>query len=382
MKVGFFVSEVAMEAGAEGNVSAHVQIPLYSMELLRDAGHSVQLITTESAPGSVLPSCMPSGIPVHEVVDARHKHRGQTRVQPRKLIAELQQIRQILEREQYDIVHFHGSCKLPDLAALVGLTGVKTCFVATVNDIEVLTRFWRVRRFWWKRISLFITSTGFVRDQLRAHGIRAEVIKHGTVRNLTAELTAPARTPHRVLYWRDASTANGADICLSAFCDLAPRFPHISFDVAVRNDHWEDWTPRLQALAAEHPNVHVHLFPYIDGIRLEQLLAESICVLLPFRVLSYHPQLSVLESIQLGKTVVTTAVTSNLELADAGRNALLVAVGDVGATIAAVEKVLENPDWAEQFGRNAAERSRAVWNWDRYVSEISSKYAEAAARRS
>ena len=118
MKVGFFVSEVAMEAGAEGNVSAHVQIPLYSMELLRDAGHSVQLITTESAPGSVLPSCMPSGIPVHEVVDARHKHRGQTRVQPRKLIAELQQIRQILEREQYDIVHFHGSCKLPDLAAL------------------------------------------------------------------------------------------------------------------------------------------------------------------------------------------------------------------------------------------------------------------------
>jgi glycosyltransferase involved in cell wall biosynthesis len=383
MKIGFFVTEVAVAKGSENNVSAHAQIPLYSMKLLRDAGHSIQLITTEIPRGYVLPSCMPSGIPVHEVVDARRKHRGRSRVRPIKLIAQLRQIRNIVGRERYDVLHFHGSCKLPDLAVLVGFTGVKTAFVATINDAQLPTRFWFVRRHLWKRISSFITSTEFMRDRLRSRGIRADVIRHGAVRNLKAELAAPlGHKLHRVLYWRDASMTNGIDICLAAFRELAPKLPHVSFDIAVRNDHWEDWTPKLEELADQYPNVNVHVFPYTNGISLAQLLAESICVLLPFRNLSYHPQLSVLESIQFGTTVITSALASNMELADAGRNALLVPVGDVGATITAIEKVLMNSNWADQFARHASEKARAVWNWDSYVSQITHKYVEAAARSS
>jgi glycosyltransferase involved in cell wall biosynthesis len=368
--------------GSGNNVSAHVQIPLHSMKLLRDAGHSVQLITTEIARGEVLPSCMPSGIPVHEVVDARRKHTGQSRVRPIKLIAQLRQIRNIVERERYDVLHFHGSCKLPDLAVLVGFTGVKTPFVATVNDAELPNHFWFIRRHLWKRISVFITSTEFVRDQLHSRGIRADVIRHGAVRNLRAELAAPvAHKPHRVLFWRDPSMTNGADICLAAFRELAPKFPHVSFDAAVRNDHWEDWTPKLKELADQHPNVNVHVFPYTNGTTLAQLLTESICVLLPFRDLSYHPQLSVLESIEFGTTVITSALASNVELADAGRNALLVPVGDVGATITSIEEVLKNSNWANQFARRASENARAVWNWDSYVSQITHRYLDATDRR-
>jgi glycosyltransferase involved in cell wall biosynthesis len=381
VKIGFFVSEASVRRGFESNASAHVQIPLHSMKLLRDAGHELQLITTETGPNEILPRCMPAGIPVHQVVDARRKHNGRSRVRPLKLLRKLWQIRAIIRRERFDIVHFHGSCKLPELAAVVSFLGVSTCFVATVNDADLPARFWSLRRYLWKRIPMFLTSTEFVRDQLRARGIHAQLIKHGTVRDLKAELGSPSlRQPHRVLFWRDPSFTNGADICLAAFSELAPKFPDISFDAAVRDDHWEDWTPRLKELAAQRPNVHVHIFPYTGGISLAQLLAESICVLLPFRVLSYHPQLSVLESIQYGTAVVTSALDSNVDLADAGRNALLVPVGDVAATIAAIERILKNPDWALEFGRRSAANARAVWNWDRYVTQLIAQYSAAGAQ--
>jgi len=382
VKIGFFVTDVAAEKGSENSASAHVQIPVHSMKLLRDAGHSVQLITTKIARGEGLPNCIPATVPLHEVADARRKYSGKSRVRPIKLIAQVRQIRRIVERERYDVLHFHGSCRLADLAALVASPDVKTSFVATINDSTLPMHFWSLRRRWWKRISVLTTSTEFMRDVLRSRGIHADVIRHGPVRDLKAELAAPvADKPHRVLYWRDASMANGADVCLAAFRELAPKFPHISFDAAVRNNHWADWTPKLKELAAQHPNINVHTFPYDSGIDLARLLAESLCVLLPFRALSYHPQLSVLESIQHGVPVITSAVGSNAELSDAGRNALLVPEGDVLATIQTIEAVLNNADRASQFARRASESSRAMWNWYSYVAQITQKYIEAAGYR-
>ncbi|HZP87842.1 MAG TPA: glycosyltransferase family 4 protein [Burkholderiales bacterium] len=350
------------------------------MKLLRDAGHSVQLITTEMEPGEVLPACMPSGVPVHEVIDARRKLRGRSRVEPLKLVQQVWQIRRIVLRERYDVLHFHGSCNLPNLASLVSCAGVKTPFVATVNDSELPRRWWPLRRLLWRRVSAFITSTEFVRDLLRLRGVSAEVIKHGIVRNIDAELSTPvSRTRYRVLFWRDPSLNNGVDVCLAAFDALASRYPEVSFDAAVRNDHWEDWTPKFKELAKRHPNVNVHVFPYTGGVSLAQLLAESICVVLPFRKLSYHPQLSVLESIQLGIPVIVSALESNVELSGAGRNALLVPVGNVEATVAAIEKVLSNGPWASRFATEASERSRAVWNWQGYLSQLEQTYTHAVA---
>jgi glycosyltransferase involved in cell wall biosynthesis len=380
MKIGFYVAEVSVPVGYEDLTSAHVQVPLHCLKLLRDAGHGVGLITTAFAPGEVLPGCMPAGVAVHQVVDPRRKHNGGSRLRPLALFTQLRQIKRIVERERYDVLHFHGFRNAPDLAALAGLMGAKVPFVATVNDADLPPRFWFVRRRLWQRISAFVTSTEFVADRLRACGIRANVVKHGAVRKIKAELVSPgAQAPQRVLFWRDPSLANGIDICLAAFSELAPRFPQINFDVAVRR-HWEDWLPALQQLAHKYRNVGVHVFPYADGITLAQLLAESICVVLPFRTLSYHPQLTVLESIEFGTTVITTALGSNVELAHGGRQAMLVPVGDAGATVAAIEKVLRDPIQAQAFAREAAHSVRAAWNWDSYVMQMEQKYQAAAGQ--
>jgi glycosyltransferase involved in cell wall biosynthesis len=380
MKIAFYVADVSVSAGHEDVASAHVKVPLHCLQLLRDAGHTVHLITTETHEGERLPRFMPAGVAIHQVTDLQQRGRDgvAARLRPLSALAHLRQIRRIVARERYDVVHFHGFRNTPDVAALVGLWGTKTPFIATVNDSDLPARFWFVRRHLWKRIAAFVTSTEFVRDRLRLRGIRADVVKHGAVRNIETELGAhPApQGTRRVLFWRDPSLANGIDVCLAAYRELAPRFPHINFDVAVRK-HREDWSAALEALAAAHPNVGVHKYPYAEGTTLAQLLAESVCVLLPFRTLSYHPQLAVLESIQFGRTVITTALGSNMELADGGRHAIIVPVGDVAATVAAIEAVLRDPSQANEFARDAAQSARTAWNWDNYVAQMEHTYRRA-----
>jgi glycosyltransferase involved in cell wall biosynthesis len=379
MKIGFYVADVSIPTGYDDAASAHVKIPLHCLKLLRDAGHTVDLITTEFMQGERLPRFIPVDVAVHQVVNPRRrKLNGAPRMRPLGLIAHLWQIGRVIARERYDVVHFHGFGNTPDLAALVELLGAKVPFVATVNDLDLPLPFWFARRHLWKRMSAVVTSTEFVQDRLRTCGVRADVIRHGAVRDIAAECTAraAAQPQHRVVFWRDPSFANGIDVCLAAFRELAPRFPRINFDVAVRK-HREDWMSELKALAAAHPNIGVHVFPYAAGTTLAQLLGESICVLLPFRTLSYHPQLSVLESIQLGRAVVTTAQGSNAELADGGRRAMLVPAGDVSATVAAIETLVRDPAKANEFAKQAAQSVRAAWNWDNYVVQMEHTYRRA-----
>ena len=71
MKVAYFAKEVSVQPGFEHVLSAHVQIALHSMNLIRGAGHSVELITTEFGDGDVLPAMLPFDIPIHRVPSTR-----------------------------------------------------------------------------------------------------------------------------------------------------------------------------------------------------------------------------------------------------------------------------------------------------------------------
>ena len=45
MKIAFYVQRVASAPGFRNNISAHVQLPVKTMLLLRERGHDVELIT-------------------------------------------------------------------------------------------------------------------------------------------------------------------------------------------------------------------------------------------------------------------------------------------------------------------------------------------------
>ncbi len=379
-RIGIFVTDVGCSPGFEDVVSGHVQLPMHTIKLLQEAGHIVHLITNRIIEGSVPPNCLPEGVPIHQVTEPRVRggdyimHVGPRRgFHILRLVRLVMQLRRIIKEEQYDIVHFFGANRLAHLAGFMALLDRNVPLVFTFNVGRFPERFWVLTRHLWKRISLVITSTEFIKNNCREYGIEARVLRHGIVRDLALKDRSEAhRRKRRVLFWRDPSVENGADVCVRIFEELAPRYPEISFDFAIR-PHWDRVTG-IDRLAQNYDNVHVYEFPYENGISLPQLLDESICVLLPFRELSINPQFAILETMFAGKPAVTTTIESNSELIESGRNGVLVPVGDVNATVQAVEELLTDPQKALSIGKRAAEDIRLSWSWDNYATRLIVEY--------
>jgi alpha-maltose-1-phosphate synthase len=182
----------------------------------------------------------------------------------------------------------------------------------------------------------------------------------------------------RVLFWRSPAPGNGADVCVRVFDELAPEFPDIRFTMAVRPSPRE--VPGIDELAARHGNVDVYRFPYPPGVDLARLVAESVCVLLPFRRLSIHPQLAIVESMATSAAVVATDLESIPEVITDGETGWLVPVEDAAATARAVRRLLEDPRAAIDMGRRAGEDVVRKWNWSGYGEAVERIY-EGVTRR-
>lgn len=387
LKIGYFVTDLGTKPGYEDVVSAHVQIPLHSIKLLTEAGHSVQLIANELDDGLTFPAYMPRGITVHQVTDGRttvsegYKTWPPPNWPPPKgshpldFVKQLRQIRRIVETEQYDLLHLFGGNRMGFTAGLLSLFGVKVPLILTHSWGNFPGPYWFLTRFLWRRLSLLVTSTEYVGRTFSDYEMSTKVIKHGIVKNLGVNArSAKSWHRNRVLFWRDASLGDGIDVCLAVYDALADRFPAISFDIAVRPQRTV--VRGIKELSEKHKNVNVYEFPYRDGLSLSTLLRESICVLMPFRRLSINPQFAVLESLFAGAAVITTYCESNSELITSGEDGLLVPVGDIGATIKAVEDLLNNPKRARTIGDKAACNMRRKYTWDNYAEELITSYNE------
>ncbi|HNP95391.1 MAG TPA: glycosyltransferase family 4 protein [Cyclobacteriaceae bacterium] len=380
IKIGFVVSQVANTLGFENVVSGHVQLPLHTMKLLKEDGNEVQLLTTEFNEGQTLPRFLPSGVKVHQITHGYRSVRGENNqggptpgLHVLKILKQLQQIKGIVRKEGFDILHFFGGYRLAYLAASIRFIGIKIPKVFTISIDPFPDPRWPASRFFWKQFRAILTTTEYMATKGRSKGLPVSVIKHGVVRDIQAELEGQVVSPpHRVLFWRDPSLGNGADVCLKVYQALAPRYPDVSFDFAVR-PYWKPVTG-LMEIVNEYPNVHVFQFPYSNGMSLSKLLAESICVLLPFRGLSVNPQFSVLESMQAGCAVITTGIDSNVELIQSGENGFLVSPGDSQEIIKIVEKLLANRQDAIEIGRRAAKDIGAQWNWNNYLRDLKEQY--------
>ena len=85
----------------------------------------------------------------------------------------------------------------------------------------------------------------------------------------------------------------------------------------------------------------------------------------------------VLEAMARGKTVVSTPVGGIPAVIDDGRTGLLVPIGDIQATRAAVELALGDAELRRRIGTAARERVREYCSWDR-VTELTLQVYETA----
>ena len=139
MKIGIFVSAISGQKGFEKNVSGHIQVPLQSITELVNGGHEVHLITNSFSEDRSIPFCLPDGIKIHYVADARNrggvlerKSNQKESVSMFRLLRQVSSMKQICKDEQFDVLHVFGYNRTAYLAGGLKLFGLKTPVVVTM----------------------------------------------------------------------------------------------------------------------------------------------------------------------------------------------------------------------------------------------------------
>ena len=251
--------------------------------------------------------------------------------------------------------------------------GLKTPTVVTILGVNFPEKFSFITKKLWRKVDAYVTSTSYVKDRLEDEGIASTQVRHGIIRDIVSEHDGSELAPkHRVLFWRDLTVQNGADVAMGAYESLASKFPDIDFDFAVRT-HW-DPIIEIETTAKKYSNINLYHFPYEEGMTLPKLLLESVCVVMPIRKMSIDPQLVIAETLAVGIPVITTDQRSNPEFVIDGHTGFLTELGDVQGTIIALERLLSDREMATSMGKQAKEHIDNDWNWDNYVNDILEVY--------
>ena len=115
-------------------------------------------------------------------------------------------------------------------------------------------------------------------------------------------------------------------------------------------------------------NVSARRYEYGE---LRQLYADSRFVVVPLYENDFQAGITtILEAMAMGKAVITTRTTGQVDTIREGENGLYVSPGDVGAWRAAITRLLENPAEAERLGAQARRDIDTGMSLDHWVERI------------
>ncbi|QEG34693.1 glycosyltransferase family 4 protein [Bythopirellula goksoeyrii] len=381
MKVGLMVTGIGVPKGREQNVSGHVQLPMHTATLLREAGVEVRLITTCFREDYVLPKVVPGPavVPLHFVTDGRRRGEvGKQNIKagyyPLAMVKHLREILRLTRDLKLDMLHLFGADRMTLLAGLLNMLG-SSCPVISTAYKPPHPGIWAPL---YRKSKAIACSTQFVANKCASVGGKAQLVRPGITRDFRTELNGcePGERK-RVLFWREGTYEQGCDLVLTAFDALAPQYPELSFDLALRENRFE--VPGVQALCEKHENVSVFRFPYPDEISLARLIAESLCVVLPFRKLTIQPQLAIAESLKAGVATICTELGSCSELVLHEKTGLVVPAEDDTALTSAIKELIEDAEGTLRMGQEAERDIEARWNWNKYTEELLKLYDKTSS---
>lgn len=374
MNVAIFASECYYPADRLSVLSVHVQLALKTAELLLHEGHNVTVLTTPPRSGHVLPIIESQDIKIVHILGSQNTGAsGKSRYA--KFVLGWYQIVRHIRREGYDIVHGFGSDKTGYFLSTLKLGLVPSRLIWTITasggqegfiKTLVASRLYNV-------IDSFVYSSAYMKKEFGLRGLHGGMVcPVGITKDITPlALSGKKHERSSVLFWRDSSWRNGADICVETFEILSERHPDVDFVFAVRP--WHEFTESMEKLAKSRENIYVYLYPYSNGTTIESLLQDAFCVVLPFRSVS-DPQYAILESMYAGVPVVTTAIGPNNDLIKEGYSGRLVPPGDIPATVKAVEGLLADREAARKMGDRGGRQVRKEWNWEKYMRCLTEVY--------
>ena len=379
MKIGIFVTEAKYPINKHNTISGHVQIALFTANILIKNGHDVTLITSKAPKEYQLPSIAENKLKVKTVTSVSKKWPSQG-IQPLKIPLLFYKLQKLILSSHFDVIHFFGANGVLFFLGLHKFITNSSKSIITFHNFSISKNNLNksLITFFSKNIDVFISLTNYTKIQMLQSGIpeqKIKVIYQGvkkpTVVNKDKTSSFFPTSKQYVLFWRNASRDNGADICTEVYKQLSNEFPDTDFIFAIRPG--DEYDEELLRVSQRFENIHLFCYPYNGNITITDLLNSASVVILPFRKLSINPQLAVLETLDSGAPLITSPIESNREIIKHYENGILT-LPTVNEFVTAIRQLLNEPSLARQIGNNAKQYIQEEWNWEKYETRLMELY--------
>jgi glycosyltransferase involved in cell wall biosynthesis len=171
-----------------------------------------------------------------------------------------------------------------------------------------------------------------------------------------------------ILYYGPLNSFRGADVLAKAIPKISSAFSDVHFVFLGRRAEMDYKSKMLRKSLLKHKNVHL-----IEGFLNQNMLLEYLytadMVVLPFRFWPYvECPLTILETMALGKPLITTNVNAIPEIVQTGVNGLVVKP-KAEQIVKAIIYLLQNIDVATRLGKKAREFVEKYYSWNSIVSK-------------
>jgi glycosyltransferase involved in cell wall biosynthesis len=244
--------------------------------------------------------------------------------------------------------------------------------------------FSRLRLWLIKRVSAWAALTSEMKKELVGLGIepnRIRVINNST--DIPSERGYEPKTKARLrlelglgpekigIFVGRLSDEKNLDVLIRAWKDVRAKFEGARLLILGAGGAYRNVEARLRDLVEELGLAKsVQFLGHVDRAK-DYVLASDVFVL-PSRTEGMSNAL--VEALACGAAIVATDIPGNTELCTDRENALLVPVGDVVATAAAIEEILASPMLAERLGKAARRTAEERLSVDRMVAAYMDAY--------
>lgn len=274
-------------------------------------------------------------------------------------------------------------------STLFGVPVARWAGVQRIIRVRNNLGYWLTRRHrWWSRrvepwIDMTLTNSAAGRDALMAEGVPARkiaVIENGIdVERFVAD---PPRfaCPLRFGAVANLRPVKGLDLLVRAAARLAPKYPHLIFEVAGEGPQ----RPELELLIRDL-GLEARFILRGSVANVPEFLAGLDVFIQPSRSESLSNAL--LEAMASGRAIVATRVGAAQQLIRDGIDGLLVDPENVAELVHAMEFLLQHPDVARRMGEESRKRVAESYSrqamcrrFEQFYRDFGQREAEQADR--
>ena len=269
-------------------------------------------------------------------------------------------------RHKYDIIYTNGENVGIPLAALLKRHFARPGHVMIGHKVSTGKKRLLLRGLSGQMDGVFVYATtqyDFARQHLAIPAAKLHLIPFHADAAFYRPMPAAPDAPARIicsagLEWRDYPTLLQAVSGMDVDVRLAAASPW--------SKHRNETETRVLP-----PNVSARRYEYSE---LRQLYADARFVVVPLYENDFQAGITtILEGMAMGKAIITTRTTGQIDTIRHEENGLYVAPGDADGWRAAITRLLDNPDQAERMGRQARadiENSMSLEHWVRRITDV------------